>query len=217
MASEYLLKKYKDVKPDEPKELTKKEKRANWWHYHWIPLVICVAVLAFVASFVWEIATKIEPDYQIAYFSDTALPSGAADIIEQKMQELANDRNADGHITVQVNQYVINEMDPTAHATQISLMGDISVGLSDFFLLTDPVDFQKNYGILTMEDGSVFEEGMDPSLCIRHAWEDCQVLKEIEFEQELYLCRRVFVEEKEAEAHADASYLWDILTADTAQ
>ena len=34
MASEYLKKKYKDVKPDVKRELTPAEKRKNWWHYH---------------------------------------------------------------------------------------------------------------------------------------------------------------------------------------
>jgi len=34
MASEYLKWKYKDVRPDIPKELTPAEKRSNWWHYH---------------------------------------------------------------------------------------------------------------------------------------------------------------------------------------
>ena len=34
MASEYLKWKYRDVKPDEPIRLTRKEKALNWWHYH---------------------------------------------------------------------------------------------------------------------------------------------------------------------------------------
>ena len=34
MASEYLKKKYQDVKPDAPVELTPAEKRRNWWYYN---------------------------------------------------------------------------------------------------------------------------------------------------------------------------------------
>ena len=59
MASEYLLKKYKDVKPDEPKELTKKEKRANWWHYHRLTLLIIALAAALVISFIWAIVREI--------------------------------------------------------------------------------------------------------------------------------------------------------------
>ena len=69
MASEYLLKKYKDVKPDEERELTPKEKRQNWWYYHkwhvvigFILLLICLD-LGKSALHIGE----VKPDLQIAY------------------------------------------------------------------------------------------------------------------------------------------------------
>ena len=34
MASEYWKWKFKDVRPEEKRELTPEEKRKNWWHYH---------------------------------------------------------------------------------------------------------------------------------------------------------------------------------------
>lgn len=191
MASEYLLKKYKDVKPDEPKELTKKEKHANWWHYHKLMLLIIALAAALVISFIWEMVSKVEPDFQLAYVGEYALDMQSVEQLEQALNALAPDRNGDGKILVQVTSFVVNEEDPMAYATQMSLVADMSVGQSDFYLLADPVDFQESYGMLTMTDGSEFDEGMDPEGTERVAFADCAGLGEIELGQELYLCRRV--------------------------
>ncbi len=203
MASEYLLKKYKDVKPDEPKELTKKEKRANWWHYHKLMLLIIALAAALVISFIWEMVSKVEPDFQLAYVGEYSLDMQSIEQLEQALTGLAPDRNGDGKILVQVTSFVVNEEDPMAYATQMSLVADMSVGQSDFYLLADPVDFQENYGMLTMTDGSEFDEGMDPEGTERVAFADCSGLGEIELGQELYLCRRVPARDSE-ESELDA-------------
>lgn len=69
MASEYLLKKYKDVKPDEVRELSKGEKRRNWWHYHRWHVVIAVLLIVSIGNILWNALGigKIMPDYSIAY------------------------------------------------------------------------------------------------------------------------------------------------------
>ena len=40
--------------PEPPREYTKKEKAANWWHYHWMAVVVAVLVVVFG---VWIIKT----------------------------------------------------------------------------------------------------------------------------------------------------------------
>ena len=50
MASEYLKWKYRDIKPDQPVEHTKKQKAANWWHYHRWWLLAGVVLLPRVAG-----------------------------------------------------------------------------------------------------------------------------------------------------------------------
>lgn len=212
MASEYLLKKYRDVKPDVPKELTEKEKRANWWHYHRIHFLVGALVLALVASFVWEMVSKVEPDFQISYVGEKSLDMGVAEQIEAQLTELAFDKNGDGQVVVQVNSYVIDPENTLSYTTQVSLMGDISVGNSDFFLVEDPVEFQENYGVLVMKDGSVYDDGMDPEQCVRYAAKDCQGLNQVDLGMELYLCRRVFVKDEDVQAHASADILWDAMT-----
>lgn len=74
MASEYLKWKYRDVEPERPVELTKKQRRQNWWHYHkWHVLAGAVLVLA-AASWAWNALTQVYPDYQIAYVGSSPLP-----------------------------------------------------------------------------------------------------------------------------------------------
>ena len=216
MASEYLLKKYKDVKPEEPKELTPKEKRANWWHYHRIHFVIGAVVLLLLAGYIKDVFMKVEPDYQIALVGNTYLDAEVQQALEARLAELGEDRDGDGQVIVQLNSYIINEEDPTAYTVQVSLVGDISVGLSEFFLVDDPVTFQNDYGVFTMSDGSIFDEGMDADLCIRHAWQDCPALNDIDLGADLYIAQRVYTQEDDIEAHADADNLWKAMTAGAA-
>lgn len=213
MASEYLMKKYKDVKPDEPKELTPKEKRANWLHYHRIHFVIAAIVVVLGIGFVKDVLMKTEPDYQIGYFSDVYLDPEVETAIENRMAELGDDLNGDGKVVVQLNTYVIHESDPTSYTVQISMVGDMSVGISDYYLVTDPVQFQLDYGVLTMSDGSIFDEGMDPNLCIRYDMKNCAVFDDIDLDQTLYLTRRQFSKEEDIQAHAAAGGLWEKMIA----
>ena len=216
MASEYLMKKYKDVKPEEPKVLTPKEKRANWLHYHRAHFIIAAILIVAGIGFARDVLMKVEPDYQIGYFSDIYLDDQVELAIEERLAELGDDLNGDGQVVVQLNPYVINEADPTSYTVQVSMVGDMSVGLSDFYLVHDPVQFQEEYGVLTMTDGSYFDVGMDPNLCVRYHVKDCPVFADLEFDEDLYLTRRQFTKEDDLEAHAGAAGLWDAMTAGAA-
>ena len=166
MASEYLLKKYKDVKPDEERELTPKEKRQNWWYYHkwhvvigFILLLICLD-LGKSALHIGE----VKPDLQIAYVGTYRLPDDTAEAIEKAFETIAEDANNDGKITVQLNQYasaddggdgsvVSSSGGYYMAASVVTLMGDLEDCDSFLFLLEDCESFQTNYEILE-EDGS---------------------------------------------------------------
>jgi len=212
LASEYLMKKYQNVKPDEPKELTQKEKRQNWWYYHRKPLLIAVIVLAFVGSFVYEIVSQVKPDHQIAHYSQYMLPAGAEEALEARLSELATDVNGDGKVVVDVISFVYAPDDPNSYAVQVSMMGDISVGSSEFFLVEDPVAFQKEYGVLAMEDGMGYEDGMDAEKTVRYALEDLPALQDLELGRPLYLTKRYYVQEAHREEHTNMDLLWSAMT-----
>ena len=217
MASEYLLKKYKDVKPDEVRVLTKEEKRKNWWHYHRIHVLIGVIVLAFVASFVWEMGSKVEPDYQLAYVGTYSLPLGSEESIEELLEAKLEDRNGDNKVSVQVNSFVINEQDPNAYAVQVSLVGDITLGSSSVFLVADPMEMQQTYGIFYQEDGTLPTEEQDIQSCENCSWELCSIGQELDLGMDLYLIHRGFFDDEMKAENAGVEALWEVLTERAAE
>ena len=61
MASEYLKWKYRDVKPEEKRELTPAEKRANWWHYHKWHVALGAVLLLAAGSILWHVLGVGQP------------------------------------------------------------------------------------------------------------------------------------------------------------
>lgn len=184
MASEYLKKKYKDVKPEAKRELTPQERRKNWWHYHKWHVVIAAVLVLIAADLVWSYLGRGEPkpDYQIAYVGTGNLPDDTVSAVEAGFASLGEDLNGDGQVVVRLQQYVSNaEGDPTAvAATRVQLMADVMEQESFFFLLEDPEGFQKSYHTLSHLDGTLPEDN-DYSVtnCVL-AWEQCPVLARLE-------------------------------------
>ena len=142
MASEYWKWKFKDVRPEEKRELTPEEKRKNWWHYHRWHVVIGIVLVGIAANLVWNALGigKTEPDYTFAYVGGAALPDDTAAALESAFAALGEDLNGDGQVTVQLRQYVFKtgDMSREAAAAQTALMADILEGDSYFFLLEEP-------------------------------------------------------------------------------
>lgn len=185
MASEYLKWKYRDVRPDQPVELTPKQKRANWWYYHkWyvllgITVVVVSVYLLTRALGLW----KIRPDYQVAYVGSLALPEDTVAALEEALAELGGDCNGDGRVVVRLNQYVMGdsagENAMYAYAGSTQLMADLDSCDSYFFLLEDPETFQKNYQVLRRLDGTLpADTDRDYESCYL-SWEACPALREL--------------------------------------
>ncbi|MDE6590172.1 MAG: hypothetical protein K2K53_07505 [Oscillospiraceae bacterium] len=184
MASEYLKWKYRDVKPAEKVELTRSEKRKNWWYYHKWHVVIGVVLAGIGINILCHALGlgQIRPDYQIAYVGDNALPDDTAAAIEAAFASLGEDLNGDGRITVRLNQYASTggfdaEM---AVSAEVTLMADIMNRDSYFFLLENPAWFQVNYRSLRRLDGSLPPEGDYSADGTYLAWGDCPALANME-------------------------------------
>lgn len=48
--------------PEPPREYTKKEKAANWWHYHWMAVVVAVLVVVFGVWIIKDTVFQTRPD-----------------------------------------------------------------------------------------------------------------------------------------------------------
>lgn len=190
MASEYLKWKYRDVRPDEVRELTPKEKRANWWYYHKWHIGIGAVLLLAVGSICYSALGigKVKPDYQVAYVGNYSLPDDTVAALEEALASLGEDANGDGKVTVRLNQYASNSAEGEgdseaamyAYAASTTLMADLTSRDSYFFLLENPSEFQKNYQVLRRLDGTLPTDlDMDYDSCYV-PWTDCPVLRDLD-------------------------------------
>ena len=232
MASEYLKKKYKDVKPDVKRELTPAEKRKNWWYYHRGHFVVAAVLLAIVGSIVWNALHQVRPDYQIAYVGEYALPDDTAAALEAGFAALGEDLNGDGSVIVRLSQYT-SSSSAGAEAVMSSvtrLMADLTECESYFFLLEDPEQFQESYGTLRRLDGTMTEERVPvEETCL--LWSQCPVLAGMELGEYsyplmggtasgdngelvsgLYIARRGFWTEKTSRYPEGCDALWEKIT-----
>ncbi len=224
MASEYLLKKYQDVKPDEVRELTKEEKRRNWWHYHKWHVVIAAVLAVCVGNILWNALGigKIRPDYSIAYVGTTPLSEETAEALRSGFAALSSDLNGDGIVSVELQQYVsVNTGDSDslyhAQAAQVQLVADITECKSCFFLLEDPAGFQEATSALCNLDGSLPADGDLTPEGKYVRWGDCPALAQMELGAaqetvfQLSFARRGFWPEKTVPNAAGCAALWERL------
>ena len=233
MASEYLKKKYQDVKPDVKRELTPAEKRKNWWHYHKWHVALCVGLAVILGSIVWNALHQVKPDYQIAYVGTNALPDDTAAAVKAAFDGLGEDLNGDGKVVVQLVQYASSggADAQTFMAAEVRLMADLTECGSYFFLLEDPERFQKNYGSLRRLDSSLPVEAGTSGKGMYLAWDQCPVLAQMELGEysyplmgetvtgssddllsRLYIARRGFWTEKTTPHPEGCEALWEKIT-----
>ena len=212
-----------DLKPDEPRQLTRKEKAANWWYYHRLHVGIAAAVLAVV---VWLAA-----DFFVLTELGDALSAYGLDL------------NGDGSAVVQVNGYQLSmgagEEEGSSGASSSSassaaavdvytqmaglttLSGDINARTSLIFLTDDPESFQASFELLAAADGSLPEEGSGLEGVELFAFSDCPALDALDLSEEtraylerFYLSRRGFAEGKTLAEYPDENQaLYELLTA----
>lgn len=233
MASEYLKGKYKNVKPREKVELTRSEKRKNWWYYHKWHVAIGIVCLAAGVSLLWDVLGigKAMPDYWFAYVGTYALPEDTVAALEAGFASFGADQNGDGVVTVSIRQYPLYSADPqTAFAAQAQLTVDLTQCQSCFFLLEDPERFQQEYQCLRKLDGSLPKED-DSGEGTYLLWEQCPALAGMELGSHsrslqgemitddngelvlgLSLDRRGFWTEKTAPYPEGCEALWSALT-----
>ena len=168
-----------------PREDTKKEKAANWWHYHKVMLFVIAAVVILVVWIIHDVVAQVEPDLQVAYVGSTELPSDTVDALENALLPYCTDRNGDGEVIVQLNQYTVTfgeesqDADPYSQMAGITKLSAELAADSDtyLFLLADPGGFQEQTQALQYTDGTLPpEEGADDWQRMVYRWKDCPVL-----------------------------------------
>lgn len=226
MASRYLDWLHRDVQPEVPRELTKKEKFYNWWDYHFWYVLAGAALLALGGYILWHALGigQVKPDYQAAYAGTEPLSEEAAAALERILGELGEDANGDGAVVVQLNQYPsgggTREERTYAYAVNMKILADLEACQSYIFLLEDPEAFQVNFNALQPLDGSNRESAEAGECCV--LWKDVPGAAELfsgedeawEQVSGLYLARRGFWTERTAENLPACEALWGQLIGD---
>lgn len=227
------------IKSDPEAGMTKPEKMKNWWYYRkWYVMGGAVAIVCafhIIGTFLgWW--TK-EPDFQIAYISDYALPDEAISAIEKEFAAIAEDYNGDGEVVVQVNQYSYTTQNsnniPVIHeyGNEVPLVGDISARVSFFFITDDPDGLQQKFQILADSEGNCPAEEDYSAEGRVIAWADCPLLSEMELGEfdasygfgepvmvktqdmlsKCYIGRRCFYDERVSVNYEHCCELWEII------
>lgn len=216
----------------------------NWWYYHKWYVIIGVILLGVALDLIGSalgLFTK-SPDLQIAYVGRAPLPQDTVSALQQAFTSLAGDYNRDGQIIVQINQYISSsnttDVDTAyyQYASEITLIGDISDCESYLFLMEDAQDFQREFQLLALPDGSCPDEtdySVDDKIFV---WSDCPILATAQLgsysettmgqtrngsNQELlaglYLGRRCFYTDDTVDNLQECSDLWDMLYSSAAK
>lgn len=229
--------------PEPPREYTKQEKAANWWHYHWMWVVIGIVAAVFVVWIIKDTVFRTRPDVQVAYVGKSSLPNDTVTALQDALTPFCKDENGDGKVVVQVDSYTIDfSADDSSTDAYYQMAGVTRLtaelsgsGKTYIFLLEDPEGFERETGALQYLDGTVDD---DPDTAnpdwheMVYRWTDCPVLTGLDLGdysgytlmddltgtnqsvlEGLYVARRGVWDEKQAAAFTDAADLWDTLTA----
>ena len=145
----------------------KKRSRANWWYYHWGIVAVAAVVAVSVIYVAHGLLTTVDPDYTVAVVTSEALPDEAVQNLQTALERYATDKNGDGIVLVQVNNYTwsanasLTDMNgQMAGATQMNT--DLANGESKIWILEDPAGFEQAYGALSEKLGADWQAALIP-------------------------------------------------------
>ena len=179
-----------DVKPFKERELTPKEKRANWLDYHWKHIIAAIVAVIIVIFFLHDYFSQIIPDYQIGIVSRTPISEDACTQLGNALSVYGEDLNGDDQVVVEVVHYpidlrTVDEMTPQEQqgidpmmqaAAQTRLVGDVQLGETLVYLTDDPEGLHRISGLLSDKNGELVPEEADISEALLYKWKDCPVL-----------------------------------------
>ena len=224
-----------------PREYTKQEKAANWWHYHKVTIFVVLIVIALIAWVLHDALDQVQPDLQVGYVGTTSLPDETVEALQNALLPYCTDRNGDGQVVVEVSQYNVDFStsdlgeDPyTQIAGTTQLTAELAAGSDTYlFLLQDPEGFQTQTQVLQYVDGTLPPDDGTANDWQRmvYRWSDCPVLAAMDLgeytpalataetaipNQELlaplYVGCRGNWNQEVSESYTESLALWDTLT-----
>lgn len=139
-----------------------------WWRLHWGWVMAAVGLVSFGLGVVYTFVSRSEPDLEVAIVTADYLPDAVVTALQDSLRPYAGDKNNDGHVVVQINNYTVTlegtAADPNLQtAGSTAMVSDLSGGYSSLWVVAQPEAFLELYG-----------DKVDGSAAVR--WGDCPVL-----------------------------------------
>lgn len=139
-----------------------------WWRLHWGWVVAGVCAVSFGLGVAYTFVSRSEPDLEVAIVTADYLPDAVVTALQDSLRPYADDKNNDGHVVVQINNYTVTlegtAADPNLQtAGSTAMVSDLSGGYSSLWVVAQPEAFLELYG-----------DKVDGSAAVR--WGDCPVL-----------------------------------------
>ena len=206
-----------------PGNMTPQQRRANWWHYHWLHVLIAAVAVIAVLGVIWEQAAKERYDCSVALVTRYAATPAEIASIQTALERVCPDCNGDGETHVAVNaiqiDYTSTDMDDAAIQVMTTnvdkLNSDFYTRQSGIFLLDDPENFQAAHGALAWLDGSAPPEGALDWEDMTVPWKDWAGSAGVDLDncdgERLWFARRAAFDQADEAAFAGANALWAAL------
>ncbi len=205
----------------EDPNLTPKQRRDNWWRYHWLHVLCVVLAVIALTGVIWERTHKERYDCSVALVTRYAATPSEIASLQAALEEVCPDVDGDGEVHVAINAIQIDYTSTSLDDAAIQVMttnvdklnSDFYTRQSGIFLLDDPENFQANHGALTYLDGSLPpEDAMDwENMTI--PWSDWSGSESVELVNcqgdHLWFARRIQTSVKDEKAFAGEQLLWD--------
>ena len=133
----YLLEvESEELKREEKRELTPKEKRQNFWYYNKGKFAVGAFVLLLVGYLIYSIVSRVRPDYSIAFMLQSGYNDPTIEQIEEQFTKYGEDLNGDGNADVisSGEETWINSSEVTGDSSFSSV--SIAVGPTNVFPCT---------------------------------------------------------------------------------
>ena len=201
----------------------------NWWTYHWKIVLLILVLAAIGAVCAVQFFGRKEPDMRVGYAAVQELPPDTAAALTKALEGFCPDRDGDGRVTVELEQFAVDLRPNAAPADMNAQMAGITLmtgfiydaGGANLFFLEDPEGFQRRTGALRYLDGTAPGEENDYDAAnwrkMIHAIEDCPVLVGLDLggqalPEGLYIGRCAPVGRADPAYGAAIDELWEALT-----
>ena len=203
-----------------PENMTRRQRRDNWWRYHWLQVLIGVLAVIVLAGAAWERFTRERYDCSVALVTRYAATPAESASIQEALERVCPDVDGDGEVHVAFNaiqiDYTSTDLDDAAIQTMVTnvdkLNADFYTRQSGIFLLDDPENFQASHEALSRLDGAAPPEGALDWENMTIPWKDWAGSNQVELDNceadRLWFARRAVFDKADEAAFRGAGALW---------